>query len=317
MTASRIDIINRVKYSDTGSNLKRQVFILAKVKLLTDSSADLTDELYQRYDIFVVPFYVTFDKQTYYKERVEISSAEFYKKLRSEKVYPSTSLPSTGDYEEAFRAYLDQGMDVVCICLTSKFSGSYQNAASTAENIKGEYPDRVIRVIDSIQAACGQGLVVLQAALMARDGLGANEIADRIDRLKETARVFFTVDSLTYLQKGGRIGKVSALAGTILNIKPIIVMRDAELNPINKVRGWYNALEKVISLVGEYVGSERDEYEYILIDADCRDEAGKVVEKMKQQGYKIELPIMDLGITIGSHTGPMLVGVCMIKKYKA
>ena len=288
---------------------------MAKVKLLTDSSADLTDELYKRYDISVIPFYVTFDKEAYFKERVDISLAEFYRKLRTEKVYPSTSLPSVGDYEEIFREYLDKGMDVICIGLSSKFSGSYQNALNTADDIKGEYPDRVIRVIDSIQAACGQGLLVLQAARMLEDGLSADETADRLEELKKTARVFFTLDTLKFLQKGGRIGKVSALAGTLLNIKPIIVMKEAELNPISKIRGRNNAISKVIALTEEYVGNEKNAYEYILINSDCREDAQGIKDQLKEKGFLIDMPVMDLGITIGSHTGPTLVGICMIKRY--
>jgi DegV family protein with EDD domain len=292
------------------------VLTLAKIKLFTDSSADLTDELYNHYDISVVPFYVTFDKQTYYKERIDISIPEFYRKLREEHAFPSTSLPSAGDYADAFRPYLEQGSDIVCFCITSKFSGSYQSAVTAVEDLKVEFPDRAIRIVDSIQAACGQGVMLIQAARMVESGLSADEIVARMEELKHTSRVFFTLDSLEYLQKGGRVGKVSALAGTLLNIKPIIVMRNAELHPVNKVRGRQKALEKVIALTEEYVGDQRDEYDYILINSDCRDEALLVMEKMKEKGFIIDWPIMDLGITIGSHTGLTLVGVCLTKKFK-
>ncbi|MDR2650120.1 MAG: DegV family protein [Clostridiales bacterium] len=292
------------------------MFTLAKIKLFTDSSSDLTDELYQRFNISVVPFYVTFDKQTYYKERIDISIAEFYEKLRMKHSFPSTSLPSAGDYADAFRPYLEQGTDIVCLCISGKFSGSYQSAVTAAEELKSEFPDRAIRIVDSIQAACGQGVTLIQAARMIEDGLSADETVERIDELKQTARVFFTLDSLEYLQKGGRVGKVSALAGSLLNIKPIIVMQNAELNPVNKVRGRQKALERIIVLAEEYVGDKKDRYDYILINADCRDEVFSVLEKMKEKGFKIDWPIMDLGATIGSHTGPTLVGVCLIEKYK-
>jgi len=295
---------------------RKQVFTLAKVKLFTDSSADLTDELYQRYGISVVPFYASFDKQTYYKERIEITIDEFYTKLRTENVYPTTSLPSGVDYDDAFRPFLEQGMDVICICLTSKFSGSYQNAVNTANDLRNEFPDRIIRIIDSIQAACGQGVMVIQAARMLNDGLDANETADLIDKMKHSARVFFTLDSLEYLQKGGRVGKVSALAGSLLNIKPIIEMKNAELHPVSKVRGRQKALDKVIAITEEYIGDEKDEYDYILINADCRNEAVPVLERMREKGFKIDWPIMDMGVTIGCHTGPTLIGICLIKKYR-
>jgi len=296
--------------------IRKQVIALAKVKLFSDSSSDLSDEIYQRYDISVVPFYASFDKQTYYKERIDISIDEFFRKLRTENVFPITSLPSGADYEEAFRPILKKGMDIVCLCLTSKFSGSYQNAANAADELKGEFPGRVIRVIDSIQATCGQGVMLIQAAHMLRDGLSANEAADRIEDLKYSARVFFTLDSLEYLQKGGRVGKASALAGSLLNIKPVIVMKDGELNPVNKVRGRQKALDKVIALTEEYVGDGKDEYDYILINADCREEAVPVLEKVRKKGFKVDWPIMDLGITIGCHAGPTVIGICLVKKYK-
>ena len=284
--------------------------------MFTDSSSDLTDDLYQHYDISVVPFYASFDKQSYFKERIDISIADFYRKLRTENVFPSTSLPSVSDYYDVFRPYLQQGMDIVSLCLTSKFSGSYQNAINAANELKPEFPDSVIRIIDSIQAACGQGVMLIQAARMIADGLSANETADRIETLKPTGRVFFTLDSLEYLQKGGRVGKVSAIAGSLLNIKPIIVMKDGELHPVNKIRGRQKALEKIISLTEEYVGDEKDEYDYILINGDCIEETVPVLEKMKEKGFKIDWPIMDVGITIGCHTGPTLIGICLVKKYK-
>ena len=292
------------------------MFTLAKVKLFTDSSADLSDDIYQQFDISVVPFYTTFDKKTYFKERKDISTLDFYKKLRTENVFPATSLPSAADYDDAFRPCVEEGMDIVCLNLSSKFSGSHQNARNAAEELKNDFPDRIIRVIDTMQAASAQGIILIQAARMLNDGLSADEIADRIDEIKHTARVFFTLDSLEYLRKGGRIGKASAFAGALLNIKPILVCKDGELHPAAKVRGRQKALDKVLSLAEEYVGSEKDEYDFLLSHADCYGEAEAFFEKVKGKGLKFDWPIMELGTTIGSHTGPTVIDIGMVKRYK-
>jgi DegV family protein with EDD domain len=155
----------------------------------------------------------------------------------------------------------------------------------------------------------------MQLIKMKEAGWGAKEMADEIERIKSTSRVILTVDSLEYLQKGGRIGKVSAFAGTLLQIKPIIVQREGELNPVAKVRGRQKALDRIIEMTSEYVGDSRDDYDYILLNADCYDEVVPLWNKMESMGYKFCAPIQDLGITIGSHTGPTLAAICLIKKF--
>jgi DegV family protein with EDD domain len=288
---------------------------MSEVKLFTDSAADLSQALYKQYDISVVPFYCTFDKQNYYKELVDISVEEFFRRLRSDKRFPSTSLPSVSDYEEAFRPYLEKGMDIVCLCISSKFSGSYQSGVTAVAELKNEFPDRGIYVIDSIQASSGEGVMLLQMAKMKNAGWDAAHIAETVENLKSTGRVFFTIDSLEYLQKGGRIGKVSAFLGSLLNIKPIIVMKDAELNPVAKIRGRQKAIDKVISLTKEYVGTEIDKFDYLMLNAECYEEAAAMRDRLKLDGFKFEWDIQDLGVTIGCHTGPSVVGVCLIRRY--
>jgi DegV family protein with EDD domain len=288
---------------------------MAKVKLFTDSSSDLSQDIYKQFDIEIIPFYVTFDKQHYYKEGTGITTKEFFRRLTTEKNFPSTSLPTVIDYEEAFRPYLDKGMDIVCLCITSKFSGSYVSAVNAADELRPQYPDRTICIIDSIQASGGQGITLIQMAKLKDAGYSAKEIASAIESIKDTARVFLTTDTLEYLQKGGRIGKASALAGTFLKIKPIIVMMNAELHPVAKVRGRANAIEKIINMTAEYVGNNMDAYDYLLLHSECYDEIVPVEERMKKMGFKFDWPVQSLGITIGSHIGPTLIATCVVKKY--
>jgi DegV family protein with EDD domain len=290
---------------------------VADVKIFTDSASDLSDELYETHGIGVVPFYVTFDKKTYYKERIDITIAEFFRRLKTDKNFPSTSLPSAVDYEDAFRPWLKEGKDVVCLCISSKFSGSYQSAETAVAALKEEFPDRGIYAIDSLQASGGQGVTLMQLIKMRDAGYSAGQIKSEIERIKETSRVILTVDSLEYLQKGGRIGLVSAFAGALLQIKPIIIQQEGELHPVAKIRGRQKAIDKVIDMTVEAVGAQKDDYDYIALNADCYDEVAPMEKKMKDMGFSFCTPIQDLGITIGSHTGPSIAAVCFIKKWDA
>ena len=290
---------------------------MAPIKVFTDSSSDLSLAYYEENGVSFVPFYATFDKQLYRKEHVELPVPEFYRILRETKAFPSTSLPTVTDYEEAFTPYLDQGFDVICLCLTSLFSGSYQCAATAVEELRDKYPERRIAAIDSIQASSGQGLLLAEIVRMRDAGLPFDEILARIDALKSNARVFFTIDSLEYLQKGGRIGKVSALAGTLFNIKPIIVMRDGELHPDAKVRGRSKAIERVLEMAKSYAGADIGKYLCAVIHSDCYDEAVNFQRLAEQAGFIVTHGIQTLGVTIGAHTGPSVLGLALVKRYDA
>ncbi len=284
------------------------------IKLFTDSASDLPISYYERNDIGIIPFYVTFDKQTYIKEHKEISVADFYKRLKEKKVFPSTSLPSAADYEDAFTPSLEAGYDIVCLCISSKFSGSYSSAQAAVESLNDKFPDRRICVIDSIQASGGQGLILHQLVSLINQGKDVPDIQRIVEQIKIGARVFLTVDTLEYLQKGGRIGKVSALAGTLLQIKPIIVMRDAELNPVAKIRGRKNAIDKTIAMTLEYVGDDAKAYDFIVLQADCMDEAQGIYDTLKSKGLNVDLGISSIGVTIGAHTGPGLLAIGLVKR---
>lgn len=289
---------------------------MSGVKIISDSSCDLTNGLIKEYDIAVVPFLVSFDGETYRKENVEISNSEFYKTMRSGTVYPKTSLPTIATYAEEFRKYTSSGMDVVCFGLTSKFSGSYQSAVNAAEIVNEETEENKVYVIDSIQATIAQGAIVLEAAKMKNAGFSALEIYNKMNILKGTCIMYVTVDTLTYLQKGGRVGKANALAGSLLNIKPVIVLREGELLPLSKIRGRKKALNELVENLVKDVDGKMDDYEFFLGSADEYEEASAYAETIKKEyGIKLSYPIMDVGVTIGAHIGPTAVGLGYIKKY--
>lgn len=287
-------------------------------QIFSDSSCDLPIDLITQFNIRVIPYYITFDKENYLKEHEEISNEEFYAKLAT-RIFPKTSLPSVQDYINAFQEAIEAGQDVLCFCLTAKFSGSYQSAVNAKGILEEDYPDAKIVIIDSIQATAGEGLVVLQAAKMKEAGYTLEQLLEKVESIKNTARIMFTVDSLEYLQKGGRIGKVTSLAGTMLNLKPMIVLKEAELMPYSNVRGRKKALEKVLAMVVEYFeenNEKYDDYDFCMANATTLDETKMMQEKVEALiGRKLDYPIFQIGITIGTYTGPGALGICFIKKF--
>ncbi len=294
---------------------------MKEYRIFSDSSCDVPPSLIEQYGITLVPFYVTFDQENYYKENIEITNTEFYAQLTKGGIFPKTSLPSVQDYMNCFTEAIEEGKDVLCVCLTQKFSGSYQSAVNAKNILEEKYTEAKIVIVDSIQATAGQGLVVMQAAYMQQAGFTIEETVNRIEEIKETARIMFTVDTLEYLAKGGRIGKATSLAGTMLNLKPMIQLKDAELIPYSNVRGRKKALDKLLFMVEEYFKENNEKYEdydFCFANATSIEETEQVQKRVEElTGVKITYPVFQIGVTIGTYTGPGALGVCFIKKYNA
>lgn len=286
--------------------------------ILSDSSCDLPEDLKKEYNIDVVPFYVSFDKENYLKENIDININDFYKKVTNEKIIPKTSLPSMEDYSNYFKKHLENGVDILCFTLCSELSGSYQSAINAANIMLEDYPDRKILVIDSKKATVAQGLLVIEASKMQKAGFSLEETYEKMESLKQEGIIIFTIDSLEYLQKGGRIGKASALAGSLLNIKPILLLLNGILEPHSKVRGRKKSLSEVLKIFDEYINEDISKYQIAIAHAYCKDEAIEL-EKALNEKYNINLsyPIFDIGITVGAHTGATAIGIGFIKKFDA
>lgn len=288
-------------------------------KILSDSSCDIPDSILEEYNIELIPFYISFDQNKYYKERIELQTSEFYKVLRTENVFPKTSLPSVQDYIDKFSIYLNKGLDIVCFCLTPNFSGSYQSAVNAKNILSEEYPSAKIEIINSRQATGGQGLIVLEAARMQKAGFSLEQLIEKIDIVKINCKIVFTIDSLEYLQKGGRIGKVSSLLGNIFNIKPLIVLRNDELIPVGKVRGRKKAIRELYNLMKHEMGHNKkiSDYNFLLLNSDCLEDAESVKNTLKEEfDIDVVYPIADVGVTIGTHTGPTALGICFVRKFE-
>ncbi|MCM1056549.1 MAG: DegV family protein [Firmicutes bacterium] len=291
--------------------------------IISDGSCDLPVELAEKKNITVVPFYVSFDDEHYLKENVEIGIREFYQQMVDRKgVYPKSSLPSAQDYEDAFRPYAEAGMPVVCICITTKFSGSMQSAVNAREALREEYPNLEITVIDATVNTVLQGLYVLEAVELRDAGVSYRDAVARLEEIKSTGRIFFTVGNMEYLKHGGRIGKVSALAGSVLDIRPVITLKRGEIFPSGIGRGRKRSTAKATDLLLDYLRKSRlgvDCYS-ITIGYGYDIEEGKayrdsVVEALRNNGYEVkEIPTYQIGATIGVHTGPYPLGIGVIEK---
>ncbi|MFU0826281.1 MAG: DegV family protein [Lachnoclostridium sp.] len=290
-------------------------------QIFSDSSCDTPEELLRMHNITLVPFYVTFDLENYYKENIEISNEKFYDLLINQKVFPKTSLPSVQDYMNHFEPVLQENKDILCLCLTQKFSGSYQSAVNAKLILEEKYPDARIEIVDSIQATAGQGILLLQAAYMKEAGYTLEENVKRLNEIKPTSRIMFTVDTLEYLAKGGRIGKVASLAGAMLNLKPMIQLKEAELFPYSNVRGRKKSLQKTLDMTAEYfneTGEKYEDYDFCMANATTPEDTAFVQSQLEDLiGRKLSYPVFQIGVTIGTYTGPGAVGICFTKKFDA
>lgn len=291
--------------------------------IISDGSCDLPTALTLEKNITVVPFYVSFDDEHYLKENVEIGIRDFYQQMVDKKgVYPKSSMPSVQDYEDAFLPFVKEGIPLICICITTKFSGSMQSALNAKALLLEHYPDAQITVIDATINTVLQGQYVLEAAALRDAGFPYQDAIARLEEIKSTGRIFFTVGNMEYLKHGGRIGKVAALAGGILDIRPVITLKEGEIFPSGIDRGRKRTLQKVMDLLLEYLKESSLGIECYSIAVgygyDIEEGIafrGHALLELQKNGYPIrEIPVYQIGATIGVHTGPYPLGFGIIEK---
>ncbi len=291
--------------------------------IISDGSCDLPVELTEEKNITVVPFYVSFDGEHYQKEIAEIGIRDFYQQMVDRKgVYPKSSMPSTQDYVDVFMPYAKQGMPVVCICITTKFSGSLQSAVNARSLVLEEYPKAQITVIDSMLDTVLQGLYVLEAVRLRDDGYSYEDAVRRLEEIKNTGRIFFTVGDMEYLKHGGRIGRVSAVAGSVLGIRPVITLKQGEIFPSGIGRGRKRTTEKSLNLLVDYLKNSGKGVDCFSIAIgfgyDYEEAVGyreHALETLHGKGLAVkEIPIYQIGATISVHTGPYPLGFGVIEK---
>lgn len=274
------------------------------VKLVTDSTADLPGSLVRKHGLTVVPLHVHFGEEDY-RDGVDIWASEFYYKLENGGVLPHTSQPSPGDFLQVYEALTADGSEVVSIHLSRALSGTCQSA-DLAAGMLGR--PAVVTVVDTASASLGVGLVALEAARKAAEGASREEMAEAARRASKRLVLLFVVDTLEYLQKNGRIGRASAFAGSLLNIKPVLTLEGGIVTPVEKVRGKAKALDRMFEVCHVRVAGKPARW--AVVHADRPEEALILAERVKSEFKCVEAPIVsDIGPVIGSHTGPGTLGV--------
>ena len=172
-------------------------------QIISDSSCDLPKDYVEENQIEIVPFYVSFDGENYYKEGIEVDHEDFYYKMINDHAYPKSSLPAVQDYVDAFIKYAKQNVPIICICITSKFSGSYQSALNAKNIVHETYPEAKITVIDSTINTVLQGLYVREAVRILNDGISYEDCIQNLERIKSSGRIIFTIENMDYLKQGG------------------------------------------------------------------------------------------------------------------
>lgn len=290
-----------------------------KIQIISDGSCDFSEQEIVDNDVIVVPFSVSFDGVKYQKEIVEVGVREFYQQMVDHPgVYPKTSLPSPEDYLQVFKKVAEEGKDIICICITTKFSGSYNSALTASSILQAKYPDIKITIVDATVNTCLQGLLVKETVRMYRDGLSYDDIVKNIERIKETGRIFFTVGNLDYLRHGGRIGKLLGLVGATLRIKPMIVLKEGEIFSCGISLSRKKSMIRLIQLLKKHfaeINANPEDYRFVVGIGYDESEGEHLVNKIKEEYPNVQVGISQIGATIGVHTGPYPIGIGLIKQY--
>jgi len=281
--------------------------------VITDSSCDLPASLVEELGIHVVPLSFLMDEQSYcnYPDNRDMSPEEFYEKLAAGSM-PTTNAVNVDQATQAMKQHLEQGEDVLVLGFSSALSATYNSFAIAADDLKGRYAGRKICVVDTLSASVGQGLLVYHAAMMCREGKSLEETRDWVEANKLHVCHWVTVNDLFHLKRGGRVSATTAMLGTMLQIKPILIMNDeGKLDTVAKARGRKSALMMLADKVAETALSPEEQTMFISQSA-CREDAELVAREIKDRCGVKEVIINDIGPVIGSHTGVGCVAMCFL-----
>ena len=271
------------------------------IRIVTDSSCDLPDDVIERHRITVVPLTIRFGDEEFI-DREQLSKDEFWRRLTEGTVLPQTAAPAVGRFQDAFRRLSDEGAEgVVVICISSKISATNQSAVLAAEQFPGGIP---IRVIDSGLVSAALGLVAIEAAELAASGAGIEAVDQTAQEASAASNIYATLDTLEFLKRGGRIGGAQAFIGSLLDIKPIIEFKDGAVEAAGRVRTRRKALAAVVDHVAA-LGHRIRSFGVIHSDPVDLDEFLAALRVVRD-----ETPMVArLGPVVGTHAGPGVAGV--------
>ncbi len=278
------------------------------VKIVTDTLSDITGDLATELGVTVVPLYVRFG-ESIYRDRVEISTDEFYRRLVSEGAFPSTTQPTPNDFLEVYKKLAKDTDEILVIVVSSKLSGTYQSAIQARELLKRECR---IEVVDSLSVAMGMGLIVIDVARAVKAGANLDEATDLARKAVPRSHLIAYFDTLKYLARGGRIGKAQGLLGSMLSVKPLLTIREGEMAPLTRVRSLNAALDYLHSAVAAFSNIKLLAVEH----STSLDNADKLVERISSIYPKEKIFRAVISPVIGTYAGPDAMAISVLEAEK-
>ena len=278
------------------------------VRIITDSAADLTAPETQQPGVFVIPITVLFEDGTLVRDGVDMTGDEYFARLAASQKLPVTSQPSLREFLELFQAAKEAGDEVVAVFISGKLSGTCQGARMAA--MECEYDG--IHIVDSDTATQGEALLIRRALRLRAQGKNAAQIAEDLEELKKRVRIVAVVDSLKHLHKGGRLPAAVALAGGVLGIKPVLLVKDGEIGLADKARGRPGAYTALFRQL-EKLGVDPD-CGYALLYSDDRQVMAPIHRYMHETLHLTGGRVAQVGAAIGTHVGPRCAGVAFVAK---
>jgi len=279
---------------------------LINVKIVTDSTADIPPDLASKLGITVVPAYVHFGNDVY-RDGVDISEEEFYQRLLTDPVYPSTEPPTPEDFADVYQKLAQEIDGIISIHISSKLSATYNSALRGKELAETACP---IEVVDSRLVTMGLGLLVEVASTFAKSGKSLSQVSEEVKRIIPSIHLLGLLDTLRYLAKGGRISKLKAMLGSVLAVKPMLTIKDGELEPAGQVRHRADGIDRLF----DFVKNVADIQDLAIVYSTTPDEAQNLAERMDSIINKERIRLVRLGPVLGVHGGPGILFVALRAK---
>lgn len=274
------------------------------IQLVTDSAANIPNDLRRRFDVAVVPIRVHFGDETF-REGIDLSTAEFFERLETSDDLPMTTPPPPEDFATVYQSALDANHEIVSLHLSGELGGTYESAVQAAS----QFEDAPISVIDTRSVSSGQALMVVTAARAVQAGLDREEVVTQIKYLRRRTSLLFVLDTLEYLRRGGRIGRAGAFLGTMLRIKPVLQIRNGIIEPVDRISGRKRALERLIDIVYERYA---DGSVWVGIGEVAAEADAAMLREATTEQLKVEYTLQSsIGPVVATHAGPGTVGVAV------
>lgn len=286
---------------------------MREIIISTETNSDLPKEFLAENNILIIPHYYNVEEKTYGEGGETLTIKEFYDEMRAgKKVGTAASNPAV--ILDKFTQVAQQGKDIIHISFSSELSSGYQNIVNGANEVMEEYPDCTIKVVDTLSASLGEGVLIKAAIDMIKDGKDIDTIYQEVTNLAKHVSIQFTVDDLEYLYRGGRLSKTSAVIGSVINLKPVLHINDeGKLVALDKVRGRKKSLRTMVANMEAKIGSYKDKQIFIgILHGDCEEEALELKRMIEEKFSFDNYMLVPIGPSIGAHSGPGTLGLMFL-----